>query len=495
MVPAQPGAGAQRYAFRHALMRDAAYESLLRSERVRLHRAVGSALELSAARGETVAAELLAMHFRAGEQPALALAQFSKAGAEAMRRGASREAADSLRSALALVDASLAGSEAAERRLELTIQLGNALLSARGYAAPETRECWGQAQRLARDVGDTGRLIQALVDGALVRFAAGEFSAVLQSLALFDDESSRMARETRAPFLLTCGVSLFHQGLLVPAGDALDAALALVRTLPEAGRPRSGTVDLQIPCSAYAARSLAYRGHVSSAGMILAESLDYARHLGNLPALCWSLSMTALFKLMCGEPQQALVAVGELSAIARQAGMPTRASIAQIYEGEALLQMGDPSAALPLLWSGLRGWRRSAGLFLCSEYATRIAGLLLDARDPEAAREFVAYAESVEADSEERFCHAELIRMQGRLLGLAGDSAAARVRYQQAADVATGQGARLFAMRALCDLNDPDTGGIRGHPSAERLHALRAEIDDGFDCADFRRARRIAIEH
>lgn len=380
------------------------------------------------------------------------------------------------------------------RRLELMIDLSNALHNARGFAARETRECWEQAARLAREIGDTGRLVQAVVDGAPVKFAAGEFKALRQALKSFDGESGHMNPGTRASYLLACGIAQFHLGLFDQADEAFDAALVMASTLPVEVRQMAGGVDVEIPCRAYLARLLSYRGEFSSAVPVAAAGRDYARRLGNMPALCWALQTTARLSVLSGESDRALAALREYGRIARECGLSTRVANAQMHDGEALLQSGDPSGAVPLLRQGLHGWRQAGGLFHCSEYAAEIAGLLVTAGQTDAALEFLEAGESFEGETDERFCHAEILRILGKLLNLGGQPEQARARYEEATGAALEQGALLFALRALCDLNDPDAGCVRGHPSAARLRALLAKIYDGCDCTDFRRARALARE-
>ena len=137
------------YRFKHALIQDAAYESLLKSRRQALHRRAAEAL-----RDANAEPEAIAHHFTEAGLDDLAIEWWGKAGDQALRRSAFQEAIAHLGKAIAMADRAARRASASGRRREATAaQLhdayGNALIAARGHGAPETTEAFARARELA----------------------------------------------------------------------------------------------------------------------------------------------------------------------------------------------------------------------------------------------------------------------------------------------------------------------------------------------------------
>jgi hypothetical protein len=162
------------YRFKHALIQDAAYDSLLKSRRQALHRRAAELLRDQPERA-TAAPEVIAHHFTEAGLDELAIEWWGKAGNQALRRSAFQEAISHLGTAIAMADKAAAGKPtggSGERR-HLHIAYANALLQARGYGAPETTEAFARAhetagsdkdapERLATDYGLwVGNLVRA----------------------------------------------------------------------------------------------------------------------------------------------------------------------------------------------------------------------------------------------------------------------------------------------------------------------------------------------
>ena len=138
------------YMFKHALVRDAAYESLLKSKRRTLHARILAALEEAAA-----LPEILALHAREAGLTDRAIGFYQQAGGQALARPAFAEAIAHFRQAIALIQTMNEGRERQERELELQVQLGQALLGGAGYGAAETVAEFRRARELVDGLGDT----------------------------------------------------------------------------------------------------------------------------------------------------------------------------------------------------------------------------------------------------------------------------------------------------------------------------------------------------
>src|SRR5262249_23776582 len=149
------------YVFKHALVQDAAYESLLKTRRRALHAEIAAALRARVPELEANEPELLAHHYSEAGLAELAVEYWEKAGNRALERSANAEAIGHYRAALALLDG-LAPQLRRERELALQIGLGSALTSVEGYSAPATGASYQRARELCLELGNRKRLFTVL---------------------------------------------------------------------------------------------------------------------------------------------------------------------------------------------------------------------------------------------------------------------------------------------------------------------------------------------
>ena len=216
------------YRFKHALVQDAAYESLLLSRRRILHARVAEVIESRFP--DTVAIEpaLLAHHFNRAGAPEKAIAYFLKAGRLALARSAMAEAIAALRMGLELLPNLPAGSDARGLELELQVLLGHALRAARAPSAPETGEAWDRARQLCRPDGRCAYLQQVLYGQFLFHQGNANLARARQLgeelLALEEKERDRAAFVRGHSAV---GRTAFGQGDFAAAREHLEQALSV----------------------------------------------------------------------------------------------------------------------------------------------------------------------------------------------------------------------------------------------------------------------------
>jgi predicted ATPase len=159
------------YAFTHALVRDVAYESLLRSTRRAHHRRIAAALVVRRRAGHEVAPELIVRHAEGADDAALAVRYWREVAARANERSATREAITSLRSAAALLDDLPPSTQRDREELGIMTSLGTALAAAHGYADPDAEASYVRAKALAATMPAAIELFPA-VFGLLAFFTA-----------------------------------------------------------------------------------------------------------------------------------------------------------------------------------------------------------------------------------------------------------------------------------------------------------------------------------
>jgi predicted ATPase len=186
------------YLFKHALVQDAIYATLLHRRRQELHARVASALEQHLPDLVERQPELLARHLSAAGTPGPAIEYWLRAGERARKRSADREAIAQLRTALRLTEELPDSFERTAWELRISIALGPALMTTTSSAEPEVARVYARARQLAEESGRTVRLFQALWSSWLASFSAGD----LRTTGGLVDELFALAREQHSPELM-----------------------------------------------------------------------------------------------------------------------------------------------------------------------------------------------------------------------------------------------------------------------------------------------------
>jgi len=148
------------FVFKHALVQDAAYSTLLRGQRQELHARIARSIEQQFPELIEGEPEILAHHYTQAGLANQAISYLTRAGRRALDRSAMVEAASQLTKALVLISELPQNLERERRELHLQTELGRALMITKGYAAPETGEAYARARRLCEDLGDTATLVR-----------------------------------------------------------------------------------------------------------------------------------------------------------------------------------------------------------------------------------------------------------------------------------------------------------------------------------------------
>jgi class 3 adenylate cyclase/tetratricopeptide (TPR) repeat protein len=151
-----------RYLFKHALIQDAAYASLLRSVRQRYHQQIAQLLEARFPEVVETQPELVAHHYTEAAQDKAALHHWQRAGQRAIERSTYVEAIAHLRQGLSVLMRLPETPERLQQELDLQVALGPALIATKGQAAPDVERAYARARELCQQVGDTSQLFPAL---------------------------------------------------------------------------------------------------------------------------------------------------------------------------------------------------------------------------------------------------------------------------------------------------------------------------------------------
>ena len=303
------GVGARaNYRFKHALIQDAAYDSLLKSRRQALHRRAAEALLASA----DPQPELVAHHFTQSAQTELAIEWWGKAGDAALRRSAFQEAIAHLGKAIEMADkgeGEAATREtgvtvAAGQRLKLQTGYGQAMAFSRGFAAEETKAAVARAQQLAAQIDESSEQFAAYYGQWAIRFNGGE-------LLLAREIAENFLREARsaggASEIATggrlLGLTLLLQGDLLQARTYLEEALGIYDPAWSRDLKLRYGLDSGITSMAILARLYWQLGEVKSAREPIEQAVTRAVEARHVPTLANVYVYKGLLEMLRGDPE------------------------------------------------------------------------------------------------------------------------------------------------------------------------------------------------
>ena len=468
------GEGPDRtYTFKHALVQDAAYESLLKARRQVLHARLAEALEAQDEVGDQ-RPELLAFHYGLGGRPNDAAGHYLAAARLALRRSASQEAISHLETALDL-------RPRPELQLELHSSLAEAYMLAQGYSSTQAGESVDSALRLHGELGirpHVGLLEKHwLFSIVAAKFATARVAAEeILNRAREDDRLLMLGRYMKAHCHLTQGeydeadrsFGLAARALHVPEQVVAFAGLAV----PVATRSWHATVLLA-------------RGYPEQAVRISDEAIALARGLDQPFTLTFALAMASRRSRWARDYRAAEIALDEVDELVAEHGFEFYRATTEMSRGGLMAHRGEP-AGLDMIEEGLTHFERTGA------QRTMFRGLFAEACDAagEPGRGLAAIADalrSAEAIGDREWL-AEFHRIKGRLLVQTGAAREAENCFGSALDLARRQGARFWELRAARDLAVLWRGEGRHAEARDVLRPVLAWFTEGLETPDIREA-------
>ena len=351
------------YLFKHALVQDAAYGTLLREPRRALHARIAETLERQFGEMAENQPELLARHCTEAGFIEKAAGLWGKAGERSLARSALVEAAEQLTRALAQI-ATLPATPALRREaIKLQVAFATVLFHVKGYTAPQTIAAFERADAMIEQSEALGERSDG--EDALLRFSvlygqwtgnhsAGNLAKAVEVAKHFLVVAER--QRLSAPLLMAhrvMGATLCLSGEFGAARRHLDQAVALYR--PEEHRPLAARFGQDIGVAALGYRSLVlYRlGYPESALVDGDEALKGARDLGQAGTLLYAAGVGAFSEIHCGRFRVAEARVEELFALSEKYGLPFWRGFGELLRGCIFVATDRGDQATPLIGSGL----------------------------------------------------------------------------------------------------------------------------------------------
>jgi class 3 adenylate cyclase/predicted ATPase len=489
---------AATYIFKHALIQETAYESLLRRTRQQLHARVAQVLDERFPERVAAEPEVVARHADAAGLAATAVTYYQRAGDRAQDRSAHEEAITQFRRAIALVETLPAGRERDASEAGVQMALGVTLMAARGYAHWETEAAYDRARALCEAVGDSATLASALTELAVIYNNRGE----LDRGNMLAERVLGMGEETRDRSLVIIGHDLaaaakHSQGCFAASLAHCERAIALY----DPARDRQGVFrlfanDPSVSPLGVAACNLWYLGHADGSLGRAHEAVTLARTLGEPITLAWALFRETIVHTLRRDWRAQRERAAEVIALADIHGFPHWRGLGRMFHGLARVNAGEGADALTEVAEGLAlaagtGNRGGApGLFAALADGQRVAGQYAEALGAVESGLAVATATG------QHFWNAGLHRLKGELL-LATDpasSAEADALFCRALDIARAQEAKSFELRAATSLARLwQRQGKRAEARA-LLAPVYGWFTEGFDTGDLVEAKALLDE-
>ncbi|HME86172.1 MAG TPA: adenylate/guanylate cyclase domain-containing protein [Roseiarcus sp.] len=444
-----------RYSFKHALVQDTAYESLLKSRRQILHQKIAETLREIFPDVVAAEPELLAHHFTQAGLTAPAIEYWGKAGDLALRRSAFKEAIAHLGKAIEMTEALAGETERPGGKLKLQVSYGNAMILARGHGARETSAAFERARDTATDAEDGSDSLAAQYGLWAGSFVRGELGAMRElSVAILRNCSRRPQSGEASVAHRISGVTHWFAGEFVAASDHLEQALASFDSERDGDLAFRFGQDPGVVAMAYSAQVLWLLGEVRLADQRMKEMTARAAKSGHAATAAYGLFMAAELELIRRNPDDAAPFARSLIEIAHEHQLVFWMTYSIWFDGWLKWRLDNRDAGL----SGMRNSRErraDQGIISSSPFfETILAEAEVEAGQTEVALATINHALAESERMGQRWYDAELHRTRGEILlkQNAADSAPAEQAFLTAIAIAQHQKARSFELRAALSL-------------------------------------------
>jgi class 3 adenylate cyclase/predicted ATPase len=485
------------YTFKHALVQDTAYGTLLRSRRQQLHARIASILENQFPEIVETHPELLGQHFGEGGFEEKAIAYFTAAGERAVKRGANAEVVRHFRRALELLQGQPETAERNKAELKVLEKLGPALQAAHGFGAPEVERTYLRARDLCEQLEEPVELFKALWGLWLNTVGRERFEAA-RSIA---DELLTVAHrlDDRA-LLLEAHHAMCTTNLWVGDAQATRNHAEQGMRLYEREQHQSlaflfGGHDPGVCCCMHTAMALWFLGYPDSARECSRKGLAMAREVSHIGTMLNELRFEGMINQLCGDVVTVREVAESMTSLSTEHGFPQWLAFGNILNAWALAQNGGETPT-----GGLRAaiseYRRAANELYVPYFLALLAAIQLTYDESAEGLDTVVSALGLTGGKGSRLMDPEFLRLKGELL-IALDreaTADAEVAFCQAIDIAQRQSSKSWELRATMSMARLWRDQGKRNEARGLLAPVYGWFTEGFDTLDLKKARALLEE-
>jgi predicted ATPase len=487
------------YLFKHALIQEAAYHSLLRSTRQQHHRRIAQVLAETFPEMAETQPELLAHHYTEAGLNEEAVVYWHRAGQRALGRSANLEAISHLTTGLEVLKA-LDTRDPGPRELDLQVTLALALHASKGQAAPEVARAYERARELCGQVEDVPQLFRVLM--GLYRFYGGRMQ--LRIASELEEQLFGLAERTQDPDMLleahmARGTLFLLRGELVPARAHLERATALYNPEQHRSHVLRYGLDPGVVSLSRISWVLWLLGYPEQALRKSEETLTLAREVGHPHSLAMALGFAATLHHFRRNGRAAQELAEATLTLSTEQGLLQWAAVATFLRGWALTAQGSGEDGLAQMREGFAAYRAMGAALDLPWYLAVLAQAHGTRGEAGAALPMVA--EALNAVDMTYFYEPELHRLRGQLLLMLGrkeqqeqQTSDVEAGFRQALNLARRQKARSLELRAAMSLSRLWQHQGKSADARRLLADVYGSFTEGFDTADLREAKALLEE-
>jgi predicted ATPase len=502
-----------RYVFKHALIQDAAYASMLKSTRQRYHQQVAQSFAQHFPELVETQPEVVAHHYTEAGLTAQAIPYWQKAGQRAAQRSAYVEAIGHLTKGLELLKTLPDSPERIQQELDLQITLGPALMATKGYEALEVERVYTRAIELCRQVSEHPQLFLAL--GGLWQFYL--VRAKYQTARELGGQLLNLAQSVQDPtFLLlahrTLAEPLFLLGELAFARAHLEQGMALYNLQQHRSLAFLYGADPGAMCLNFAALTLWHLGYPDQALKRSYEALTLVQELSHSPSLAITLCLAAELHQFRRESQLAQERAEAAVMLSTEQGLPHQVAYGTILQGWVLTEQGQVEEGTARMHQGLSSFRARGAEVQRTYHFSLLAEAHSKVGQAEEGLAVLAEALAVVDKTGERFWEAELYRLKGELLRMGerekegkGEAIAhsptppfapssPEACFLKAIEIARKQQAKSLELRAVMSLSRLWQQQGKKDEARQMLAEIYNWFIEGFDTKDLQEAKALLEE-
>jgi tetratricopeptide (TPR) repeat protein len=484
-----------RYLFKHALVRDAAYESLLRNTRQTLHTRIANVLEKQFPEVAETEPELLAHHFTAAGLAQYAIPYWLSAGQRAYLSSAHSEAIAHLRRGLTMVEAFPEGPERAQAEVGYHALLGLAFAATKGYASPDTEEAYGKAYSLCQSIGEVPQLFQVLYGLFMFHWVRGNLESakklaeqMLSTAGTGGDATHRLVGET------VLGSALWHMGLNEQAKNHLTRTVELYNSDVHTPLVVQFGQDMGVLSFTYRGFAHLISGYPDDGSQDLQSAVALARKIKHSLSLCAALGIGSPFFACRREPQTVLKWADECIAVSQEQGFPHWSAFAIVHKGWVFGQQGRGEEGLELVREGIAGYRLVGAGCTLGWLMDCLAETYLACGEPDRALRATDDAMASIRTNGERLLESPVLWTRGKALLELDRPGEAERCLLEAIGIAQELNTRWWELRAKTSLARLWQHQGKRPEARKLMEEICSWFTQGFDTPDYMEARTLLAE-
>ena len=350
----------QLFTFRHALIQEAAYNSLLKAERSQIHKSVAHTLIQKFPEIVQNEPELIAQHFSSAGNAPQAIAFWLRAGRRCSDRSENVEAVVHIRKALDSLSSLPEGRQQLAAELELLVVMSSPLVRTLGYGSTEVEKILIRARQLCRDLGDAPQLRSVLVGLAIFHTARAD-RGIARELCEQVLETDRGSMDPTLDMMAhrALGSALFWEGDLARARESLEHAIAIYDHRVHHDLANQYFVDPGVVCLSTLGLTMWMLGHSERGLARSREAVQLGRSTSHAFSLGFALVYAAALHQLRDETRPAFELAREATDLSTKHAFPQGLALGAAVRGWVMVQQGNHASGLDEIQRGIAWWRRS----------------------------------------------------------------------------------------------------------------------------------------